>query len=143
MAWVFRGRRRETVPRSSAAGQGYSVRVRPRIHQLARDPERDEDETSAEPFDRMRFAERALALVRPANTRVALIRSRARVVVEMGRAWGRSPDARWAMVAVPPNASRRAIAMAVVALAGPAREPYALDVLLAEIDGDGRDLAAE
>lgn len=119
------------------------VDVRPHLHEPARAPERDEDETSTEPFDRMSFAERALALVRPANTRVALIESRSRVVVESGRAWGRAADARWAMLAVPPNASRRAIAMAVVALAGPARQPYALDVLLAEIAPDPRDLAAE
>jgi hypothetical protein len=104
------------------------------VLEIAREPEREESETSTESFDRMAFAERALALLRPPNTRVALIESRYRVVVEAGRAWGRGEDARWAMVGIPPHASRRAIAMAVAALAGEAREPYAIDVLLAETE---------
>ena len=106
----------------------------PRITQIAPEPELAAAETSSERFDRMAFAERALALVRPANTRVALAEGRSRVVLESGRAWGRAEDARWAMLLVPPHASRRAIAIAVAGLAGPSREPYALDVLLAESD---------
>jgi hypothetical protein len=93
-------------------------------------------ETSSERFDRMAFAERALALVRPPNTRVALCEGRARVVVESGRAWGSARDARWAVLRVPPSASRRAIAVAALALAGPSQHPYALDVLLGELSSE-------
>ena len=97
----------------------------------ARDRELDGTETSSERFDRMAFAERAVSLVKPANMRVAIAEGRSRVVVESGRMWGQSEGARWAMLCVPPTASRRAIATAVAALAGPAPEPYVLDALLA------------
>jgi len=103
------------------------------VSQVAPAPELEELETSSERFDRLAFAERALALVRPANTRVAICQGRTRVTVESGRAWGRAANARWALVSVPPAASRRAIAIAALALAGPSPEPYALDVLLADL----------
>jgi hypothetical protein len=103
------------------------------IGRIARAPELEELETSSERFDRVAFAERALALVRPANTRVAICEGRTRITVESGRAWGRAADARWALVTVPPAASRRAIAVAALTLAGPSPEPYALDVLLADL----------
>ena len=101
------------------------------VSDIARDRELDGTETSLERFDRMAFAERAVSLVKPANMRVAIAPSRSRVVVESGRAWGRPGGATWAMICVPPMASRRAIASAVATLAGPTPEPYALDVLLA------------
>jgi hypothetical protein len=63
--------------------------------------------------------------------------------VESGRTWGRAGAERWALLAIPPSASRRAIALAVVELAASARpkgedvsedaaghRPWALDVLL-------------
>jgi len=95
-------------------------------------------ETSDERFDRLAFAQKALDLVNPLRTRIAICvekapRSRGvgrlpRVTVQSGRAWGRGPGARWAVLSIPAHASRRAIAMAVSELAGePA--PYALDVL--------------
>jgi hypothetical protein len=97
---------------------------------IARERELDGTETSTERFDRMAFAERAVSLVKPANMRVAIAEGRSHVVVESGRAWGRPEGARWAMLCVPPQASRRAIAAAVATLAGPAPEPYVLDALL-------------
>ena len=105
---------------------------------IARDRELEGTETSGESFDRRAFAERALAVVKPANMRVAIAEGSSRVVVESGRLWGRSGDARWAMLCVPPTASRRAIAAAVASLAGQSCEPYALDVLLAEASGSGQ-----
>ena len=48
-----------------------------------------------------------LAMVRPAKTRVAVGEARARIVVDIGRAWGEDEDARWAILRVPPTASRR------------------------------------
>jgi hypothetical protein len=98
---------------------------------VARERELEGTETSTESFDRMAFAARAVALVKPANMRVAIAAGRSRVVVESGRLWGRPEGARWAMLCVPPRASHRAIAAAVAALAGPAPEPYVLDTLLA------------
>jgi hypothetical protein len=88
-----------------------------------------EAETSQEPFDRMAFARRALELVRPVQTRVALCEGARRMRVEMGPMWGRRPE-RWAVLAIPPHASRRAIALAVAELAG-VPQAYAFDVLVA------------
>jgi len=100
------------------------------VTDIARERELDGTETSNELFDRMAFAQRAVSLVKPANMRVAIAESRARVLVEAGRTWGKPEGARWAMLCVPPMASRRAIVVAVAALAGPTTEPYVLDVLL-------------
>jgi hypothetical protein len=87
-------------------------------------------ETSDERFDRVAFARRALELVQPPRTTVAICEGAARMRVESGRAWGRGPGERWAMLAIPPAASRRAIALAVVELAAHEHRPWALDVLL-------------
>jgi hypothetical protein len=98
--------------------------------------EQDLAESSTERFDRIAFAERAVALVRPPNTRVAIREGSHRVHVEAGRQWGRARDARWAIVSVPQDASRRAIATAVLALHEQAPSPYRssrawrLDVLM-------------
>jgi hypothetical protein len=97
---------------------------------LARDRELDADETSTERFDRLAFAERALAMIRPHATRVALCEGRTRVVVDAGRAWGKGEESRWAVLRVPPTASRRAIALAVIALARREPDPWVVDVLL-------------
>jgi hypothetical protein len=87
-------------------------------------------EASDEAFDRLAFAARALELLRlPARTTVAIYEGRARVRVATGRTWGKR-DERWAMVSVPPNASRRAIALAIANIAARGA-PWALDVLLA------------
>jgi len=98
--------------------------------------ERERDGTlwqsSDEPFDRLAFAERAVALVRPRGTTVAICEGRRRVRVEAGRQWGGPPGARWAILSVPKDASRRAIATAVLGLSDASARPYALDVLLRE-----------
>jgi hypothetical protein len=91
--------------------------------------DREVDETSDEGFDRAEFARQALDLVRPAQTTVAICEGAARMRVASGRAWGHGPGARWAVLAVPPRASRRAIALAVAELARAPR-PWVLDVLL-------------
>ena len=115
----------------------------PRIELERFDHEQDDDRDVAahESFDRIAFAERALALVRPRGTTVAICEGARRVRLERGRQWGAgSPDARWAILSVPPHASRRAILQAILTLAAddPARareavgSPYrawTLDVL--------------
>jgi hypothetical protein len=102
------------------------------VANIARDRDLDGTETSSDSFDRIAFAERAVSLVKPPNMRVAIGVGRTRVVVESGRAWGKPEGARWALVCVPPTASRRAIAVAVATLADLPPAPYALSVLLAE-----------
>src|SRR5271169_5025326 len=95
------------------------------------EPERERavDETSDEGFDRTAFARRALDIVRPLGTTVAICEG-ARLRVDSGRAWGHAAGQRWAVLAIPSHASRRAIALAVAELAR-VPPPYALDVLLA------------
>lgn len=95
--------------------------------------EQDEDlaESSTESFDRIAFAERAIALVRPPRMRVAICEGTRRVKVASGRQWGAPPGSKWALVMVPRNASRRAIGLAVLALHDEAStRPWALDVLV-------------
>jgi hypothetical protein len=98
----------------------------------AREEERLEEEVSTEAFDRMAFARRALDLLRPKRMTIAVCEGTRRLRVEAGRLWGKGEAERWAMVCVPKTASRRAIAFAVVELAGGSADPYVLDVLLGE-----------
>jgi hypothetical protein len=117
----------------------YPVAVMPNhVVDVVRDRELDPADSSSESFDRVAFAWRAVALVKPPNMRVAIAEGGgARVVVEKGRAWGRAEDARWAMLCVPPTASRRAIALAVATLSAQPPAPYVLDALFA--GSDARD----
>ena len=94
-----------------------------------RERDRDGDDESSEDFDRFAFAEKAIALVRPHDTMVLLGPTRGRIHVEIGRHWGRG-NTRWAVLLVPPRASRKAIAIAVASLARDPGQAYALDVLL-------------
>jgi hypothetical protein len=96
----------------------------------AREHDASSFETSTESFDRLAFAERVLAMLRPPKTRVAVCPGDAGVRVESGRRWGGGSDEKWAMLVVPPLASRRAITLAAVELSGGRVEPYVLDVLL-------------
>jgi hypothetical protein len=93
-------------------------------------PQRDRAaaEVSDERFDRAEFALRALDLVRPHRTTVAVCEGATHMHVAGGRWWGRPGEA-WAMLAIPRYASRRAIALAVAELSG-APSAWALDVLL-------------
>jgi hypothetical protein len=100
---------------------------------VAREPEREVDETSDERFDRAAFARHALALLRPPRTTVAISEGARRMHVAGGRVWGGAPGQRWAMLAIPRSASRRAITLAVAELASTPR-PWALDVLLGPSD---------
>lgn len=99
-------------------------------HLLDVTPERDEHaaQVSDERFDRGAFARRALDLVRPFRTTVAICEGAKRLRVEYGPQW-RRPGEAWALLAIPRNASRRAIALAVAQLAS-APPAWALDVLL-------------
>jgi hypothetical protein len=113
------------------------------LERFEEDREEDRDLAGYESFDRIAFAEKALALVRPRGTTVALCVGHRRLCVEHGRQWGGAAGTRWAIVSVPPTASRRAIVNAILTLVAhdPARlcetptHPYrawTLDVLVAE-----------
>ena len=95
----------------------------------------DPSQSSTESFDRIAFAQRALALVRPPGTMVAICQGTRRVRVEAGRQWGAGDSSsRWAILSVPNNASRRAIASAVLELGCGRARPFALDVLLGGLE---------
>jgi len=98
---------------------------------VAVDPREDHDASGSEVFDRLAFARWVLARIRPRRVEVALCGNSARLRVLVGRAWGRPAGERWALVAVPATASRRAIALAMTQLAEQELPPYFLDVLLA------------
>jgi hypothetical protein len=97
--------------------------------------ERAEDlaESSTERFDRIAFANRAVGLVRPANTTVAVCEGSRQVQIMAGRQWGAAPDARWVILRVPPDASRQAITSAVLELHHGNARAWALDVLMAAL----------
>lgn len=99
------------------------------MHDVYFEHDRALEETSDERFDRAAFAMQALELVRPPRTTVAVC-SGSRLRVETGRTWGRGPGERWAMLSIPPTASRRAIATAIAELASAPR-PWVLDLLFA------------
>jgi hypothetical protein len=113
----------------------------PRIELERFEQDDDREEVSGESFDRIAFAERAVAIIRPSGTTVAICEGHRRVCIEIGRQWGGASEDRWAMLMIPAHASRRAILDAVLTLAAndPARirmpvgSPYrawTLDVLL-------------
>lgn len=103
----------------------------PRIELERIEEVEDASQSSTESFDRIAFAQRALALVRPSGTTVAICQGSRRVRVEAGRQWGTTVGQRWAILSVPANASRRAIASAILELSAfGASRPWALDVLI-------------
>lgn len=106
----------------------------PRIELERREESRDFAERSDEDFDRMTFAERAVALVRPPKTTVAICMGARRVSLEAGRRWGEGPEARWAVLSFPPDASRQAIARAILDLPMGLGRPWALDILLSKLE---------
>lgn len=83
-------------------------------------------------FDRIAFAMRALRRLRPKQMTVAVYSAVSALRVERGRDLGRGKGATWAIVGIPPHASREHIAYALVELAGVASVPYAVQMLLAD-----------
>jgi hypothetical protein len=86
------------------------------------------------PFDRVGFAMRALRVLRPEGLTVAVHPGRWELRVQRGRDWARGDGARWAIVSIPPDASREHIAIAVAELAGVATEPFMIETLIAVAD---------
>jgi hypothetical protein len=83
-------------------------------------------------FDRLAFAMRALRRLRLGRMKVVVYPAVSTLRVESGADYRRGAGATWAIVGIPPHASREHIAYALVELAGVASVPYAVQVLLAE-----------
>jgi hypothetical protein len=83
-------------------------------------------------FDRIAFAMRALRRLRPRRMKVAVYSATASLKVQSGADFRRGEGATWAMVGIPPHASREHIAYALVELTGVASVPYAVQMLLAD-----------
>lgn len=98
-------------------------------HHWAIEAERRLDVGSSEEFDRIAFAMRALRLLRPPMTVAVYPRSRA-LSVETGRDLSTEPSGTWALLGIPPDASRAHIALAVAELASAERRPWLLDLLI-------------
>ncbi len=86
------------------------------------------DVASSEEFDRIAFAMRALALLRPRMTVAVFPRTHA-LSVELGRDLSSEPTGTWAMLGIPPNASRAHIALCIAELAPEGRRRWLLDLL--------------
>lgn len=85
----------------------------------------------SERFNRMRYARRVLDALRPDRVDVLLVQGVTELRVERGHRWGHPIGHTWAMVTVPPVATREEIALALMELAGSLTEPYVLHALLA------------
>jgi hypothetical protein len=83
-----------------------------------------------ESFDRIAFALRALEILKPRGMTVAVFHGRFDLKIERGRDWGGGPNATWAMVRIPPDASREHIILALTELSGLPAAPWLLDTLL-------------
>lgn len=83
-----------------------------------------------ERFDRIAFAIRVLGVLDPSRMSVAVYRSTLDLHMEHGRDLAGGPDAGWAIVGIPPHASRRTIAYALAELAGQESVPFLVDVLV-------------
>jgi hypothetical protein len=86
---------------------------------------------SASGFDRLAFAIRAIQLLRPQSTDVAVYRSTHLHVVQ-GRDLSRGGRGRWAIVGIPSDASAQSVALALLELTDLSQRPLALELALAE-----------
>ena len=85
---------------------------------------------SGSAFDRVAFAMRALRILRPRGLTVAVREGRWELRIDRGKAWGAAPGEQWAVVSIPPDATREDIAIALAGLAGVPGEAFVLDVLI-------------
>jgi hypothetical protein len=95
------------------------------------DPRRQVEYRDPSDFDRIAFAMRALRRLRPKRMTVAVYSAVSALRVEWGRNLHRGEGGSWAIVGIPPHASREHIAYALAELAGVESVPYAVQMLLA------------
>lgn len=81
-----------------------------------------------EDFDRVDFARRVLDVLKPVGVRVLLRDGSREFVIEQGRLWT-GANARWAIVAIPRQASREDILWNLVEVIGYTPGPYRFDVM--------------
>ncbi len=106
----------------------FSSDDRAHTRSYRQDEQRRLDRAPEQKFDRLAFALLALRVLRPPMT-VAVFERRRSLSVERGRDLARGPDARWAMVGIPPDASREHIVVALAELAGADDVPFLVDLL--------------
>jgi hypothetical protein len=83
-------------------------------------------------FDRIAFAMRALRRLRPRRLKVAVYEAVSSLQVKRGKDFDGGRETGWAMVGIPPHASREHIAYALVELTGATAVPYTVQMLLAD-----------
>jgi hypothetical protein len=118
-------------------------------HPTMRDPRRAQDPDHVwevqdlrvrryrrERFDRIRYALRVLDALRPVHVDVTLCAGYRDLRIERGHAWRRPPGYQWALVAIPPDATREEIALALLDLAGVTSSALAVESLLSLDEGD-------
>jgi hypothetical protein len=93
--------------------------------------ERRFERRDPQPFDRLEFAMGALRVLKPPGMTVAVYQRRRELRVERGPDLARGQASSWAMVGIPPDASREHIAFALAELAGADDVPYMVEVLVA------------
>lgn len=81
-----------------------------------------------ERYSRVDFAMALLDILRPAID-VVVYPGRRRLQIERGRNWSQPAGTSWALVAIPPTASRYQVAFALAELVGKAHEPFVVDLL--------------
>lgn len=84
-----------------------------------------------EDFDRVRYALRVIDTLRPPRVNVLVREGIGEVRIDRGHQWDMPSGYTWAMVSVPPQATREEIAMALIELAGFSERAFLLDSLLA------------
>jgi hypothetical protein len=107
--------------------------MRPRVTQIEqRAPEQQQHLEYHDPasFDRIAFAMRTLGRLRTRRMTIAVYSAISTLQIEQGRDLHREGST-WAMVGIPPHASREHIAYALAELAGVASVPFAVQALLA------------
>lgn len=97
------------------------------------EPERRRDYEDPSDFDRIAFAMRALRRLRTPRMTVAVYSAVSSMRIELGKNLHRGEGGSWAMVGIPPHASREHIAYALAELAGVESVPYAVQMLLADM----------
>jgi len=90
--------------------------------------ERHYEAKSSESFNRLSYALQLLKILNP-PLKVAVYGHRRRLLVERGRALG--DQSAWALLGVPPDATRESIARALAELSGLERTPFLVDLLCA------------
>ena len=92
---------------------------------------RDERDLDREVFDRIAYAAYALRLLgKKGRLTVAICPGASKVRVEEGNDRRKGPGARWAILSIPPDASRATIAAAIVRLARREQDPYAFELVM-------------